>query len=108
MCVSPCDWLHIRGEGESDGHRPGAHRERADVEPGVAAVRIEDPAADQRAERHAEARYQACRAEHTAHDLLAEVLAREYRIEWHDAAVGEAEQRRHRIKRFELRNHGEG
>src|ERR671915_1965227 len=59
-----------RRKGERDRHGAEAEREGADVEPGVAAEAIVDPAAAERAERHAEARHHGGRSQHRAHDLL--------------------------------------
>src|SRR5690606_37494581 len=59
--------------------------------PAVALERVEDPSADDGANRHAEAREHRRRAEHRAHDALAEVLAGEDRVQRHHAAVRQAE-----------------
>ena len=56
--LSHCAPCGERREGERDRHRAEADAERADIEPAVAAGGVEDPAADGRAERHAEARDQ--------------------------------------------------
>src|SRR5215467_374107 len=82
-----------RRERERDGHGAEADRARVDVHPGVLAEGVEDPAADRRTGRHAEAGHHRGGAEHPAEDLLPEVLAREQRVERHHAAVGEAEHR---------------
>src|SRR6267378_4835394 len=80
-----------RRERKRDRHGAEADRARVDVHPRVLAEGVEDPAADGRPERHAEARHHGGRAEHRAEDALPEVLAREDRVERHHAAVGKAE-----------------
>src|SRR5688572_13053137 len=90
-----------RWERERDGDRPHAERERADVEPSVAAEAVEDPAAAERSERHAKRRDHGGRAEQRAEDALPEVFAREHRIERHHAAIGEAEKRGNGVELIE-------
>src|SRR5690606_40749152 len=64
-------------EGQRDRDGTEGDGGGAEVEPAVALERVEDPSADDGANRHAEAREHRRRAEHRAHDALAEVLARE-------------------------------
>src|SRR5947207_6103646 len=64
-----------RRERERNRDCAHTHRERADIQPSVGAEAVEDPAAERRAERHAEARHHRGGAEHRAEDALPEVLA---------------------------------
>src|SRR5436305_1985840 len=95
-------------ERERDRRGAKTDRGRAEVHPRIPAEAVEDPAADDRPERHPEAGHHGGGAEHRAEDALAEVLARKHRIERHDAAVGEAERRGNDIELAKSRRQDEG
>src|SRR6266705_927602 len=88
----------IRPERQRQDHRHDADSSRADEEPGVGAVGVVHPATGPGAEPHAERRDEEHSAVGRPHDLLAEVLARDERVEGHHAAVREAEGHRGRVE----------
>src|SRR5262245_10081611 len=85
-------------EGERDGHGAEPDGRRADEHPRVAAERVVHIAAEPWAEGHAERGRQRYRAEGSAHDPLAEVLAYDDGVERHDAAIREPEEQRQGVE----------
>src|SRR5438477_5899642 len=81
-----------KDKSENDGHH--ADIVETEEQQRVCAESIVDRAASERADPHAERRDQEDRAVRGAHDLFAEVLARDQRVEGHDPAVRRAEDQR--------------